>query len=156
MALSDDDRAALHGHWLGEPLPERLAKVLGGQPVGTGERAYRRELRRYLGSLSDDAARRIRRLVLTYSPGAVAQLVELMQGDSAETARKAAVDLLRHWESSARQEEAEAARQAADDDRRLAENLTDDEARRLMAILANAGDRASSRGNPEEADAADD
>jgi len=160
MALSDDDRAALRGHWLGEPLPERLAEVLGGTPSGAGDRAYRSELRGYLRGLSGDASRQTRRLVLTYGPAAVARLVELMQGDSAETARRAAVDLLRHWESSAREEQAEAAQQAADDDRRLAENLTDEQARQLLAILADAGDRTPARagdpGDPEERDASDD
>jgi hypothetical protein len=137
MALSETDRAALRAHWLGEPLPDDLADVVG-DAAGRADGGRRGELRRYLDGIGAESARQTRRLVLTYSPAAVARLVELMRGDSAETARKAAVDLLRLHESSARDELAEAAARAAVDDRRLAESLTDDQVRGLLAILADA------------------
>ena len=145
MALSETDRAALRGHWLGEPLPPDLAAVLEGTPQSAEDRGRRQELRAYQLSLAAEAVAQTRRLFLAYGSSAVARVVELMRGDNAETARKAAVDLLRYWGESAREELAAEASRAALDGRRLADGLTDAQSRDLLAILADAAGRREDR-----------
>jgi len=95
-------------------------------------------LRRHLDGLADETARKVRRLILAYGESAVARLVELMQGDSAETARKAAVDLLRHWQGCLQDERADASRAESVARRQAADRLSDEQVERVWAILADA------------------
>jgi len=143
MPLSDEDRAALRAFWLSEPLPEHLAEALAAWPAEARERqaAFQRqqELREYLRGLGLTLARQTRRLILSYSPAAAARLVELMRGENLETSRKAAVDLLRLHETSVKNELAEAADESALEGRALADNLSEDQYRQLLALLADAG-----------------
>jgi hypothetical protein len=133
MILSEPMRAALRGYWLGEPLPAELARLLG-QNLAEGP-PTRDEVLAYLAALAGEAAGKTRRLVLTYSPGAVARLVELLHGESDETARKAAVDLLRLFHSSAEDEVAEEAARSASEMRRLTSGMTDEDAVALLELL---------------------
>lgn len=139
--LSESDRTALRAHWLsGDPLPAPLCRALRGRPRSDRARARQAMLLAYLDGLGDAESRRVRRLVLAYAPAAIARLVELMDGENAETSRKAAVDLLRYYTESLREERDEAARDAANRQQRLAGQLTDEQVGRLLAILAEAGD----------------
>ncbi len=130
-------RAALRGYWLGEPLPAELARLLGVDVAGGPP--TREEVLAYLAALAGETAGRTRRLVLTYSPGAVARLVELLHSDSDETARKAAVDLLRLFRPSAEDETADEAARVAEETRKMAEKLNDGQLTALLAIMADAG-----------------
>lgn len=136
MTLSNDERVAVRSHWLGEALPEALAELLSRRPRDEAERERQREVRHFLHTLSGDTVRHTRRLLLTYGVLAVARLVELMNGESAETSRKAAVDLLRHWDRWAGEELAEDASALAMEHRELTAALTDGQVERLWSILA--------------------
>lgn len=137
MTLSEQDQAALQGHWLGQPLDEGLVRLLREDlPPDDPGRPRQLEVRRCLVEMASQTVRRTRRLGLAHGPLAVAQLVDLIRGESAETSRKAAVDLLRHWDSWARSElDAEAAALAAEH-RRLTSHLTDQQVAQLWSILA--------------------
>ena len=65
--------------------------------------------------------------------------IHLLIVTHARRPRNRAVDLLRHWESSARDELTEQANDVALQGRRLADSLTEDQVRDLLAILADAG-----------------
>lgn len=138
VAVSEEDRSALRAYWLGEPLPEALARLLECRPRSRSRRKRQDALRRYLAGLTEQTARQTRRLILTYGQSAVARLVELMQGDHAETSRKAAVDLLRHWESSLRDEMVAASQAASSERQRMTDCLSDRQVERVWAILADA------------------
>jgi hypothetical protein len=151
VALSEEDRSALGAHWLGEPLPEALARLLDSRPRSRSRRKRQDALRRYLAGLTEQTARQTRRLILTYGQSAVARLVELMRGDHAETARKAAVDLLRHWEWSLRDELAAESRAASSERQRMTDRLSDEQVEQVWAILADAaaGDSEEARGDDD-------
>jgi hypothetical protein len=139
MTLSEQERAALRAYWLGEPLDETIRAALEDSPADETARERQLEMRRYLLGLASADARRTRRMGLAYAPLAVAQLVDLIHGESAETSRKAAVDLLRHWDKWAKAELAADAAALAAEHRRLTSRLTDDQVERLWAILAESG-----------------
>ncbi len=136
MTLSEQDRAALRAYWLGEPLDETIRAALEDPPADEAARQRQTEMRRYLLGLASAEVRRTQRMGLAYAPLAVAQLVDLIRGESAETSRKAAVDLLRHWDKWARAELAADAAALSAEHRRLTSSLTDDQVERLWAILA--------------------
>lgn len=125
-------------------MPAELARLLGrdeaaGPPT-------REEVLAYLGALAAETAGRTRRLVLTYSPGAVARLVELLHSDSDETARKAAVDLLRMFGPSAENELADETARTAAEVREMAARFSDEQMTKLLEICADAGALAGPEG----------
>ena len=77
--------------------------------------------------------------MLAYGTAAVARLVELMQDESKETSRKAAVDLLRLHKDYLKEELAEEAARSGAADRVLVDSLSDHQVEILLGVLADAG-----------------
>ena len=150
MALSEHEQAALRGYWLGEALEEDLRRLIEDPPRSEADGLQQLEMRRYLLELTPQAVRRTRRMGLAFAPVAVAQLVELIRGENMETSRKAAVDLLRHWDRWACSELAADAVALAAEHRRLTAGLTDDQVAQLWAILAEGHPSALADGDPLE------
>ena len=139
MTLSEKDRAALRAHWLGEPLPEHLGRLLEATPRSVDSRNRKQAAQGFLAALPEEAGRQMRRLVLSYGAAAVARLIELMQDQSKETARKAAVDLLRLHKDCLHDELAGEAGRAGAADRALVASLTDEQVEIVLGVLADAG-----------------
>ncbi len=145
MSISDEDRASLKSYWLGEELPAHLAEVLSGSVKSAGEVERRQEMIGYLHELGESAARQARRLTLVYGPLAVGKLVELVRGESVETSRKAAVDLLKRYDEAVREERAERAVRVTREQGLLAASVSDEQAGAILAIMADALSRAGGR-----------
>ncbi|NIA20938.1 MAG: hypothetical protein GWP05_02970 [Anaerolineaceae bacterium] len=139
MTLTEKERGALRAHWLGEPLPKELARLLAGSPRSAARRRRRQAAQDFLAQLPEEAGQRTRRLVLTYGVAAVVRLVELMQDESKETSRKAAVDLLRLHKDYLKEELAEQAARRGAADRAVVDSLTNEQVEILLGILADAG-----------------
>jgi len=154
MTLSEKDRAALRAHWLGEPLPEHLGRLLACNPRSGGSRRRKQAAQDFLAALPEEAGRQMRRLVLAYGAAAVARLAELMQDQSKETARKAAVDLLRLHKDCLHDELAGQAGRSGAADRALVASLTDEQVEIVLGVLADAGG-SPAQGAEDEKDADD-
>jgi len=139
MTLSDKERSALRAYWLGEPLPKELARLLAGSPRSADSRRHKQAAQDFLAHLPSEAGQQTRRLVLAYGAAAVARLVELMQDESKETSRKAAVDLLRLHKDYLKEELAEEAARSGAADRVLVDSLSDHQVEILLGVLADAG-----------------
>lgn len=146
MSLTSEERAALKAHWLGEKLPSELERVLHGVPSGEVEVVRRQEMSAYLAELGEEASRQARRLALVYGPLAMGKLVELMQGESGELSRKAAVDLLKRLDEARDEERAERAVRVTREQGLLAASVSEGESRQILAILADAFGRAAGGG----------
>jgi len=121
-------------------LPSELERLLAYVPRSKSRRARHLAAREYLGTLSEESARRTRRLVLAFAPSAVGVLASLMQQEeSKDLARRAAVDLMRlYWDFREEERRSEAAASVSVE-RLLVESLTDEQVETLLGILADAG-----------------
>ena len=129
----------MRAHWLGEALPSELERLLSYVPRGKGRRSRHLAAREYLGTLSEESARRTRRLVLAFAPSAVGLLASLMQEESKDLARRAAVDLMRlYWDFREEERRSDAA-ESVSVERLMVESLTEAQVETLMGILADAG-----------------
>ena len=155
QALSEAHREALRGHWLGQGLPAELAWLLQPEASATAaQRAVCEEALRFVRGLSASFDRHARRMVLAGVSTAVARLIEAMHGESVETSRRAAADLMRYWDRAARGEAADGARSEAAEGRHLADTLTDEQVEQIWSTLADA--RAAAGDEPMPLDAAAD
>ncbi|MBN2582118.1 MAG: hypothetical protein JXL80_03555 [Planctomycetes bacterium] len=144
MTLSDQDREALRAHWLGEPLPAELERLLAHVPRGKKRRRRHIEAHQYLASLPNETERRMRRLVLAYGPTAVVLLGELIQGESKDLARRAAVDMMRLYGEFHGEERTEQAAETGAAERSMVGALSDAQVETVLGILADAGAAAPS------------
>jgi hypothetical protein len=142
MTLKGEDREALRKYWLGEPLPAELERALHGAPAGQDEFLRQQELKEFLAELPCSSSREMRRVALLFGSAAVSRLAQLTQCENAETSRKASVDLARLCKTARQEEETERVRTAAREQGLLASALSEDEARLILSVLADAMSRA--------------
>jgi hypothetical protein len=139
MGLSEQDREALRSHWLGETLPVELSRLMKYVPRSKSRRERHLAAREYLSTLSEESARRTRRLVLALAPSAVGLLGTLLEDESKELARRAAVDMMRLYKEFAEEERAATAAEAISVERLMVESLTEDQVEAVLGILGEAG-----------------
>ena len=138
MELSEQERAALRAYWLGNPQEGPLAAALAAVPASAEQRQWQAAARAFLREVSCGEIQQARRCLLRCSLSAALVLAEQLRSADAKEAQRAAMDLLRHFEKVAADELAEVAHEAAGEERALLDGLSDEQMRRILAILAEA------------------
>jgi len=152
MPLTDTDKTALRAFWLGEPLADELALAVnephGDLPPGATEQqrrlhaerlALQDDARDFLKAMGAGLRRRLRRLVMVYSPPSVMAIAAQLHSEKPDEVRRAAVEILKLFDQAAKEEEADAEALRLRESESVVERLSDDQRKQLLAILADAG-----------------